>query len=81
MTEFQLSARQPFSFYSAVRSHGWAQLAPFVWDEENQVLGYILRLSSGRVTALRLSATSDGASVQVGSRPHARRTAGAGCER
>jgi 3-methyladenine DNA glycosylase/8-oxoguanine DNA glycosylase len=64
MTEFQLSARQPFSFYSAVRSHGWAQLAPFVWDEGCQTLGYILRLSSGRVTALRLSAAPAGVSIQ-----------------
>jgi 3-methyladenine DNA glycosylase/8-oxoguanine DNA glycosylase len=66
MTEFQLPARLPFSFYSAVRSHGWAQLAPFVWDEGNQVLGYILRLSSGRVIALRLSAAPGGANVQTG---------------
>jgi 3-methyladenine DNA glycosylase/8-oxoguanine DNA glycosylase len=64
MTQIQLFARPPFSFYSAVRSHGWAQLAPFVWDEDQHVLGYILRLSSGKVTTLRLSAAPGGARVQ-----------------
>jgi 3-methyladenine DNA glycosylase/8-oxoguanine DNA glycosylase len=66
MTEIHLPARQPFRFYSAVRSHGWAQLAPFVWDEEKQVLGYILRLEGGKVTALRLSAAPGGVHVQAG---------------
>jgi 3-methyladenine DNA glycosylase/8-oxoguanine DNA glycosylase len=65
MTQFQLPARQPFSFYSAARSHGWAQLAPFVWDEGTQVLGYILRLSSSRVIALRLSDAPGGLLVQT----------------
>jgi 3-methyladenine DNA glycosylase/8-oxoguanine DNA glycosylase len=65
MTQFQLPARQPFSFYSAVRSHGWVQLAPFVWDEETQVLGYILRLGSGKVIALRLSEAPGGVRLQA----------------
>jgi len=65
MNQFRLSARPPFSFYSAVRSHGWAQLAPFVWDEGTQVLGYILRLSSSRVIGLRLSETPGGLLVQT----------------
>jgi 3-methyladenine DNA glycosylase/8-oxoguanine DNA glycosylase len=65
MTELYLTARQPFQFYSAVRSHGWPQLAPFVWDEQQQVLGYILRLSSGKVTALRLSETPGGVRLQA----------------
>ena len=41
------------------------QLVPFVWDEENQVLGYILRLSSGRAIALRLSEATGGVQVQA----------------
>jgi 3-methyladenine DNA glycosylase/8-oxoguanine DNA glycosylase len=65
MTEIHLPARQPFQLYSAVRSHGWPQLAPFVWDEENQVLGYILRLGSGKVTALRLTAAPGGVHIQA----------------
>jgi 3-methyladenine DNA glycosylase/8-oxoguanine DNA glycosylase len=65
MTEIHLPARQPFRFYSAVRSHGWVQLAPFVWDEEDQVLGYILRLGSGKVTALRLTAAPGGVRLQA----------------
>lgn len=63
MIEFQLPARQPFSFYSAVRSHGWYQLAPFVWDEARQELGYLLRLSSGKVIALRLRKAPGGVYV------------------
>jgi 3-methyladenine DNA glycosylase/8-oxoguanine DNA glycosylase len=66
MTQFELPARQPFSFYSAARSHGWVQLAPFVWDEDNRVLGYILRLGSGKVIALRLSESPGGVQVQAG---------------
>ncbi|MDI6693707.1 MAG: hypothetical protein QME21_01555 [Anaerolineales bacterium] len=54
MIEFHLPARQPFSFYSAVRSHGWYQLAPFIWDEPRRELGYLTRLSSGKVVVLRL---------------------------
>ena len=65
MTQSQLPAHQPFSFYSAVRSHGWVQLAPFVWDEETRVLGYILRLVGGRVIALRLSEALGGVHVQT----------------
>ena len=66
MTQFQLPARLPFSLYSTVRSHGWVQLVPFVWDEEMQILGYILRLGSGRVIALRLSQAPGGVRLQAG---------------
>jgi 3-methyladenine DNA glycosylase/8-oxoguanine DNA glycosylase len=65
MTKFQLSARQPFSFYSVVQSHGWAQLAPFVWDAESQALGYLMRLSGGKVIALRLRQAPGGVSVET----------------
>lgn len=60
MTEIQLSARLPFRFHSTVRSHGWYQLAPFVWDEPAEALGYVLRLCSGRVAALRITAVPEG---------------------
>jgi 3-methyladenine DNA glycosylase/8-oxoguanine DNA glycosylase len=68
MNETLLPARQPFSFYSAVRSHGWFQMAPFVWDEERLLLGYILRLGSGKVIAVRLSEAPGGVRLQVSAR-------------
>lgn len=63
MIEFQLPARQPFSFYSIVHSHGWYQLPPFIPDEGRQELGYLLRLSSGKVVALRLREAPGGVHV------------------
>jgi 3-methyladenine DNA glycosylase/8-oxoguanine DNA glycosylase len=68
MTEIILPARQPFLFYSTVRSHGWFQLAPFVWDDERQLLGYILRLGSGKVIAVRLSEAPGGVRLQASSK-------------
>lgn len=47
--QFDLTARQPFRFLSVVKSHGWVQLAPFAFDEENAILTYTDRLSNGRV--------------------------------
>jgi 3-methyladenine DNA glycosylase/8-oxoguanine DNA glycosylase len=59
-----LNARPPFSFHSAVFSHGWMQLAPFGFDETSAVLSYIDRLDSGRVLAYRLGAARGGLSVE-----------------
>ena len=53
--KFTLPARKPFNFLSVVNSHGWRQLAPFSYDENNNTLCYILRLSNGRVIELKLS--------------------------
>jgi 3-methyladenine DNA glycosylase/8-oxoguanine DNA glycosylase len=58
-----LSARQPFNFHSVVMSHGWVQLAPFRFDEEEAVLSYVDRLSNGRVVEYRLCAAPQGATV------------------
>src|SRR5687768_2503087 len=51
--KFSLSARPPFNFLSVVNSHGWRQLAPFSYDEEDKTLSYVLRLSNGRVIELK----------------------------
>ena len=59
-----LSARPPFSFRSAVFSHGWMQLAPFGYDEAAETLTYVDRLDSGRVLAYRLRAAPGGLSVE-----------------
>jgi 3-methyladenine DNA glycosylase/8-oxoguanine DNA glycosylase len=53
--KFTLLARKPFNFLSVVNSHGWRQLAPFSYDENSNILCYILQLSNGRVIELKLS--------------------------
>ena len=50
--KFSISARPPFNFLSVVNSHGWRQLAPFSYVEEDHTLCYVLRLSNGRVIEL-----------------------------
>lgn len=63
--QFSIPARQPFNFLSVVNSHGWVQLAPFVFDQEGATLSYVMRLASGRVTEIGMSATDGGVGVQV----------------
>jgi 3-methyladenine DNA glycosylase/8-oxoguanine DNA glycosylase len=60
-----LSARPPFNFLSVVNSHGWRQLAPFSYDEDTNMLSYILRLSNGRVIELKLREGTDGVIVET----------------
>jgi 3-methyladenine DNA glycosylase/8-oxoguanine DNA glycosylase len=65
--KFSLSARPPFNFLSVVNSHGWRQLAPFSYDEDTSTLGYVLRLSNGRVVELKIrdSANAEGVIVET----------------
>jgi len=63
MTTLNLPARKPFNFHSVVNSHGWRQLAPFHF--ENDVLGYVDRLSTKRVVEYRISESSDGVQVET----------------
>jgi 3-methyladenine DNA glycosylase/8-oxoguanine DNA glycosylase len=63
--KFSLSAHPPFNFLSVVNSHGWRQLTPFSYDETSNVLGYVLRLSNGRVIALKLHDRGDGVIVET----------------
>jgi 3-methyladenine DNA glycosylase/8-oxoguanine DNA glycosylase len=63
--KFDLPARKPFKFLSVVNSHGWPQLAPFYYDGTTQTLSYILRLSNGRVIALKLREGKDGVNVET----------------
>ena len=60
-----LPARPPFSFRSAVVSHGWMQLVPFTFDEKKNLLTYVDRLDSGRVVELRLREAPGGIVVEV----------------
>ena len=63
--KLSLSARPPFNFLSVVNSHGWRQLAPFLYDEETHTLSYVLRLSNGRVVELKLREGVDGVLVET----------------
>jgi 3-methyladenine DNA glycosylase/8-oxoguanine DNA glycosylase len=63
--KFDLPARKPFNFLSVVNSHGWRQLAPFSFDENTNMLSYLLRLSSGRVVELKLRDAIDGVTVET----------------
>lgn len=62
---FTLHAKQPFSLYSTVRSHGWAQMEPFQFDEESNMLSYVTRMESGRVMELKVRDASGGVGVSV----------------
>jgi 3-methyladenine DNA glycosylase/8-oxoguanine DNA glycosylase len=65
MMKFDLPARKPFNFQSVVDSHGWRQLAPFLYDESSSTLSYTDRLSTDRVIEYRISASSDGLHVET----------------
>jgi len=60
-----LKAHHPFSLYSTVRSHGWWQLAPFSFEANPPVLGYVLQLVSGKVVELNISEITDGVRVET----------------
>ena len=61
----ELSARPPFSLQQVINSHGWPQLAPFLWDRSNGELRRVERLASGRVVELRFDPAPNGAAVEV----------------
>lgn len=62
---FSLAAHPPFNFLSVVDSHGWRQLAPFSYEESENVLGYILRLENGRVVELKMHDGGDGVMIET----------------
>ena len=62
---FSISARPPFNFLSVVNSHGWRQLAPFSYNEEDRTLCYVLRLTNGRVIELKFRDGMDGVIVET----------------
>ena len=63
--KFSLSARPPFNFLSVINSHGWRQLAPFSYAEEDKTLCYVLRLSNGRVIELKFRDEMDDVTVET----------------
>jgi 3-methyladenine DNA glycosylase/8-oxoguanine DNA glycosylase len=58
-----LLAQPPFLFHSTVRSHGWYQLAPLHWSEEEQVLRWAERLDDGSVLSLSATAIEGGVRI------------------
>ena len=65
MSTLNLTARRPFNFLSVVNSHGWVQLAPFVFDETGKTLLYTDRLSNHRVIEYRITEASKGVKVET----------------
>ena len=63
-----LTARPPFNFLSVVNSHGWVQLAPFRFNETEQVLSYTDCLSNGRVVDYRITGSPQGVIVYIAGR-------------
>jgi 3-methyladenine DNA glycosylase/8-oxoguanine DNA glycosylase len=63
--KFSIPARPPFNFLSVVNSHGWRQLAPFSFEEEDDTLCYVLRLSTGRVIELKFRDGKDGVLLET----------------
>ncbi|MGD2072124.1 MAG: hypothetical protein PVG65_01370 [Candidatus Thorarchaeota archaeon] len=61
----KLSAHQPFSLISVVKSHGWIQLPPFGFNPDTGIFTYIARLESGRIVELYIREISTGVSITV----------------
>jgi len=60
-----LPARQPFNFRNTVRSHGWYQMAPFDYDEDENILKYVIRLETSKVLEIQIREAPDGISVEA----------------
>jgi len=63
--KFNRPARQPFNFRNTVRSHGWYQMAPFEYDDEANILNYVIRLETGKVLEIQVSEATEGISVET----------------
>ncbi|MFC2064634.1 DNA-3-methyladenine glycosylase family protein [Chloroflexota bacterium] len=62
---FDIESKFPFNFKTVVTSHGWCQVKPFHWREEEEVLEYILRLSNGRVIKLEITGIPGGVKIDT----------------
>ncbi|MFX1485093.1 MAG: DNA-3-methyladenine glycosylase family protein [Promethearchaeota archaeon] len=60
-----LRAQPPFSLFSTVKSHGWYQIVPFEFDQDNVLLKYILRLHSGNVIEMKIREKETGVQVNI----------------
>ncbi len=58
-----------FNFLNAVSGHGWYDLAPFEFDQENETLSYVFENPrTGRCESFTLTGIDDGVIVKVRSR-------------
>lgn len=62
---FDLPAKKPFSLSSVIHSHGWANLAPFQLDSDQNQLSYIYQLKDKRVVKLTIEEIPSGVAVEV----------------
>src|SRR5688572_10333181 len=47
-SEFSIKIPANFNLETAVRGHGWYDLAPFVWNAHERSLQYVFRCEKGR---------------------------------
>ena len=50
-----IDSKYPFNLKTVVTSHGWCQVKPFHWREEEEILEYTLQLSHGKVIKLEIT--------------------------
>lgn len=53
--KFKRKSPLDFSFRQTVEGHGWYDLAPFEWDDQNEVLEYTFLASAGGPVTIRIS--------------------------
>lgn len=62
---FELDAVPPFSLSAVIHSHGWARLAPFNLDAEEEQLSYTYQLRNKRVVNLSFEEIPNGVAVKL----------------
>jgi 3-methyladenine DNA glycosylase/8-oxoguanine DNA glycosylase len=60
-----LPAHQPFNLRNTVRSHGWYQMAPFDYDEDENILKYVIRLATGKVLEFQVREAPGGVNLET----------------
>jgi 3-methyladenine DNA glycosylase/8-oxoguanine DNA glycosylase len=63
LMNMKLPAHPPFSLSSVIHSHGWARLAPFQLDEDEEELNYVYHLKKSQVIKLNIKEIADGVKV------------------
>ncbi len=61
----ELPAQPPFSLSAVIHSHGWARLAPFSLDTDQDLLSYICQLKNKRVVKLLIEEITDGVEISL----------------
>jgi len=63
--KISIESKFPFNFKTVVTSHGWCQVKPFHWREEEEILEYILQLSNGKVIKLEIAGIPEGINFET----------------